>query len=63
MLADIKLKDKEKNHFKYKQQYLNLQYKITQYQLAGEKPPKELVAKAFYIGHLADIQEDELNNL
>ena len=62
-LAHIKLKDKEKNHLKYKRRYLNLQFIITQHQLAGEMPPKKLIAKARYFGHLAEIKDEELNNL
>jgi hypothetical protein len=40
------LTDREKELIKYKKQYLNLVYKITQLQLSGEDPPEELLKKA-----------------
>ena len=57
------LTDREKELIKYKKQYLNLVYKITQLQLSGENPPEELLKKAQNIGRTAKIPEMFLKSI
>jgi hypothetical protein len=55
--------DREKELIKYKKQYLNLVNQITRFQLAGEKPPKELLKQTQEIARLAEIPEAFLKTL
>ena len=57
------LTDREKDLIKYKKQYLELVYKITQLQLSGENPPEELLKQAQEIGHTAEIPETFLKSI
>ena len=57
------LTDREKELIKYKKQYLNLVYKITQLQLSGEDPPEELLKKVQKIGRTAKIPETFLKSI
>ena len=48
---------------KHKRDYLNLTLKISKMRYHGKEPPIELLMQANEVGHLAEIPDDELNNL
>ena len=57
------MEDREKELIKYKKQYLELVYKITQIQLSGKNPPEKLLKQAQEIAHTAEIPETFLKTL
>lgn len=48
---------------KHKLDYLKLSLKICKMRYHGDEPPKELLHRAYEIGRLAGISEQELKNL
>lgn len=53
----------DKKLVEHSRRYLSFQYLITQKQLTGEQPSKNLILQAQEAGRLAGIPEDELNSL
>jgi hypothetical protein len=53
----------DKYLFKHKLNYLELTLKISKLRYHGEEPSMDLLLQAHEVGHLADIPDDELNNL
>jgi len=53
----------DKNLLKNKIDYLKLSLKITKLRYQGEEPPIELLMKAHELGCLAEISDDDLDNL
>ena len=53
----------DKYLFKHKLNYLELTFKISKLRYQGEEPSMDLLLQAHEVGHLADIPDDELNNL
>ena len=48
---------------KHKLDYLKLTLTISKLRYHGEEPSMDLLLQAHEVGHLADIPDDELNNL
>ena len=48
---------------KHKLDYLKLTLTISKLRYHGEEPSMDLLLQAHGVGHLADIPDDELNNL
>ena len=59
----INMEINDKLFLKYKYDYLELSLKISKLRHDGEEVPIDLLLQALEVGCLADLPEDELNNL
>ena len=59
----INMKINGKHLLKHKIDYLELALKITKMRYYGKEPPVELLMEANEVGSLAEIPDNELNNL
>jgi hypothetical protein len=53
----------DKYLLKHKLDYLKLTLAISKLRYHGDEPSMDLLLQAHEVGHLADIPDDELNNL